>query len=111
MYDLKTHDPEEVTIFNRVCGDFIWELAQMVTTVLELDGRRRHDVKLHTNGTLIPVRLGKVSLRHPETMIRRGRPDEITKEPKQIRKTSVRRSPSLPWSLGPYLYYFLSWRR
>jgi hypothetical protein len=49
-------------------------------------------VKLHTNGTLIPMRLGKVSLRHLETMIRRGRPDEITKEPKRIRKRPVRRS-------------------
>ena len=37
-------------------------------------------MKLHTNGALILVRLGKMSLRHTETMIPRGRVDEITKD-------------------------------
>ena len=46
-------------------------------------------MKLRTNGALILVRLGKVSLRHTETMIPRGGVDEITKEPKQIRKGSL----------------------
>jgi hypothetical protein len=54
-------------------------------------------VKLHTNGTLILARLGKVSLRHTGTMIPRGRVDEITKEPKQIRKGPLR-DLSQPWS-------------
>jgi len=47
-------------------------------------------VKLHTNGALILVRLGKVSLRHTETMIPRGRVDEITKEPKRFEKGHCR---------------------
>ncbi len=37
-------------------------------------------MELHTNGALILVRLGKMSLRHTETMIPRGRVDEITKD-------------------------------
>jgi hypothetical protein len=50
-------------------------------------------VKPHTNGTLILARLGKVSLGHPETMIPRGRVDEITKEP----KTNAKRvTPEIP---------------
>jgi hypothetical protein len=53
-----------------------------VTTVLEADGRRGHGVKLYTNGALILVRLGKMSLRHTKIMIPRGPVDEITKEPK-----------------------------
>ena len=48
-------------------------------------------MKRQTNGTMVLVRLGEVSLRHPETMTPRGWPDEITKEPRQIRKRSVRR--------------------
>jgi len=60
-------------------------------------------VKLHANGTLVLMRLGKVSFRHPETMIPRGRPDEITKEPKQIRKRSVRKSPSWPRCRGEWV--------
>ena len=47
-------------------------------------------MKLHTNGALILVRLGKVSLRHTETMIPRGRVDEITKEPKRFEKGHCR---------------------
>jgi hypothetical protein len=43
-------------------------------------------VKLYTNGALILVRLGKMSLRHTETMSPRARVGEITKEPEQIRK-------------------------
>jgi hypothetical protein len=54
-------------------------------------------MKLHTNGALILVRLGKMSLRHTETMIPRARVGEITKERKQIRKGSLQ-TLSRPWS-------------
>ena len=48
-------------------------------------------MKLRTNGALILVRLGKVSLRHTETMIPRGRVDsEITKEPNRFEKVHCR---------------------
>ena len=47
-------------------------------------------MKLHTNGALILVRLGKMSLRHTETMIPRGRVDEITKEPNRFEKGHCR---------------------
>jgi hypothetical protein len=44
---------------------------------------------MHTCGTLVLVRLGEMIRVHTETMIPNGRPDEITIEPKQIRKRSV----------------------
>jgi hypothetical protein len=47
-------------------------------------------VKLQTKCALILVRLGKMSLRHTETMIPRGRVDEITKEINRFEKGHCR---------------------
>ena len=59
-------------------------------------------MKLYTNGALILVRLGKVSLRHTEIMIPRGRVDEITKEPKTDSKR-VTGDPVAAWAAAANL--------
>jgi hypothetical protein len=68
-------------------------------------------VKLHTNGALILVRLEKVSLRHTETMIPRGRVDEITKEPNRLEKGQGRpcRGLGLPPQISGHQNRLLIW--
>ncbi len=69
-------------------------------------------MKLRTNGALILVRLGKVSLRHTETMIPRGRVDEITKEPNRFEKGHCRpcRGLSPPLQISGHQDRLLIWR-